>query len=46
MSAPSDARFSSDREEGGQAMSRQVLIILASVAAALSAANLGAGGGP
>jgi hypothetical protein len=37
----------SDREEGGQAMLRQVFIILASVAAALSAANFGGpGGGP
>jgi hypothetical protein len=45
MSASSDARFMSDREEGAQAMSRQILIILASVAAALSAANFG-GGGP
>jgi hypothetical protein len=33
-------------EEGRQAMLRQLLIILASVAAALSAANLGGGTGP
>jgi hypothetical protein len=46
MSAPFDARCVSDREEGDQAMLRQVLIILASVAAALSVANFGGGGGP
>lgn len=32
--------------EGRQSMIRQLLIILASVAAALSIANLGVGGGP
>jgi hypothetical protein len=32
--------------EGRQAMIRQLLIILASVATALSLANLGVGGGP
>jgi hypothetical protein len=33
-------------EEGRPAMLRQLLIMLASVAAALSLANLGGGGGP
>jgi hypothetical protein len=35
-----------ERTERRQAMLRQLLIMLASVAAALSLANYGAGGGP
>jgi hypothetical protein len=40
-----DARSVIDRTEGGT-MLRQLLIMLASVAAALSLANFGSGGGP
>jgi hypothetical protein len=46
MSSASDAG-SCDRPNGRrQAMLRQLLIMLASVAAALTAANFGNGGGP
>jgi hypothetical protein len=45
VTAFSDARWVIDRERR-QAVLRQLLIILASVAAALSLANFGGGGGP
>jgi hypothetical protein len=45
VTASSDARWVIDRERR-QAVLRQILIILASVATALSLANLGVGGGP
>jgi hypothetical protein len=45
VTASSDAWWVIDRERR-QTVLRQLLIILASVAAALSLANLGVGGGP
>jgi hypothetical protein len=45
VTASSDARWVIDRERR-QAVLRQILIILASVAAALSLAGFGSGGGP